>query len=225
MLQGKCSAKRLLYVVSIFKNWLSVGLQTGRANLCKPLVRTIENLKILDRCPASQVVTYHYFAGKLAVVEGDYVLAEQRLSIAYQKCSPLFTSNMKAILRLLIPLRLRMVSWIYTKKDLCRVLTVLLFCLIEQQDLHVRSEGRPLNSICGGDLCMVHLQDIRPSEELLKKYDLHQYQEIVLALQKADIGMFQQARDQHEKGFIRWSIFYLIDNLRLIMFRHVFRKL
>ena len=73
-------------------------------------MRTIENLKILERCPASQVVTYYYFAGKLAVIEGDYVLAEQKLTTAYQRCSRDFASNIKSILRLLVPLRLRLVN-------------------------------------------------------------------------------------------------------------------
>ncbi|OQV22622.1 putative PCI domain-containing protein 2-like protein [Hypsibius exemplaris] len=167
------SKKRAL--VPLVNQLFRLCFRTGRANLCKPLVRTIDNLKILDRCPASQVVTYFYFAGKLAVVEGDYVLAEQKLTLAYQRCSPKFASNMKSILRLLVPLRLRL--------------------------------------------------DIKPSAKLLTEYDLYQYQDIVRALQSADVTLFHQSKDRFEGDFIRWSIFYLIDNLRLVMFRHVFRKL
>ncbi|XP_055354482.1 PCI domain-containing protein 2 homolog isoform X2 [Paramacrobiotus metropolitanus] len=167
------SKKRAL--VPLVNQLFRLCFRTGRANLCKPLVRTIENLKVLDRCPASQVVTFYYFAGKLAVVEGDYVLAEQKLTIAYQRCSKQFPNNIKSILRLLVPLRLRL--------------------------------------------------DVRPSEEILRKYGLAQFTGIVQALQRADISLFQRARDDNERDYIRWSIFYLIDNLRLIMFRHVFRKL
>jgi hypothetical protein len=68
-------------------------------------------------------------------------------------------------------------------------------------------------------------QDIKPSANLLADYELYQYQDIVRALQTADITLFHQAKDRFESDFIRWSIFYLIDNLRLVMFRHVFRKL
>lgn len=72
---------------------------------------------------------------------------------------------------------------------------------------------------------MDKLQDIRPSSALLRQYNLYQYEDLVKALQTADIRLFQQKQNAYEKDFIRWSIFYLIDNLRLIMFRHVFRKL
>ncbi|GAV09432.1 hypothetical protein RvY_18978 [Ramazzottius varieornatus] len=167
------SKKRAL--VPLVNQLFRLCFRTGRANLCKPLVRTIENLRMLDRCPASQVVTYYYFAGKLAVVEGDYVLAEQRFTLAYLRCPAYFHTNMKAILRFLLPLRLRM--------------------------------------------------DVRPSSTLLRQYNLYQYADLVQALQRADIALFQQKQNAYEKDFIRWSIYYLIDNLRLIMFRHVFRKL
>ena len=75
-------------------------------HLCKPLIRAIESSTILEQFRISEFVTYRYFTGCKAMFDGDYKLASDRLTFAFEKCHRHSRKNKHLILIYLIPVRM-----------------------------------------------------------------------------------------------------------------------
>jgi len=65
---------------------------------------------------------------------------------------------------------------------------------------------------------------VMPSMYLLQKYDLMQFSELVQAVKDGDLQRFGKALDASEDFFIKWGIRMVLEKLKTIIYRNLFKK-
>ncbi|XP_036175913.1 LOW QUALITY PROTEIN: PCI domain-containing protein 2-like [Myotis myotis] len=63
-----------------------------------------------------------------------------------------------------------------------------------------------------------------PTIELLKKYHLMQFAEVTRAVSEGNLLLLKEALAKHETFFIRWGIFLILEKLKILIYRNLFRK-
>jgi putative ubiquitin-RnfH superfamily antitoxin RatB of RatAB toxin-antitoxin module len=63
-----------------------------------------------------------------------------------------------------------------------------------------------------------------PSKAVLEKYDLTQFNEVVEAVKQGNILKLNKAIQLHEVFFIKCGIYLLLEKLKIITFRNLFKK-
>jgi putative ubiquitin-RnfH superfamily antitoxin RatB of RatAB toxin-antitoxin module len=63
-----------------------------------------------------------------------------------------------------------------------------------------------------------------PSKSVLEKYDLTQFVEVVEAVKQGNILQLNKAIQLHEVFFIKCGIYLLLEKLKIITFRNLFKK-
>ncbi|XP_072268658.1 PCI domain-containing protein 2 isoform X2 [Pyxicephalus adspersus] len=63
-----------------------------------------------------------------------------------------------------------------------------------------------------------------PTLQLLKKYDLMQFAEVTKAVSEGNLLLLTEALSKHETFFIRCGIFLILEKLKIITFRNLFKK-
>lgn len=63
-----------------------------------------------------------------------------------------------------------------------------------------------------------------PKESLLVKYDLNQFLAAMQAVKEGHLYNLNQALEEHEKVFIKWGIFLILEKLKIITYRNLFKK-
>ncbi|KER33348.1 hypothetical protein T265_00835 [Opisthorchis viverrini] len=62
-----------LGMMGLANQLFKIYFQINKLNLCKPMIRAIENMNINDRFSLAQRVTYSYYVGRKAMFDGDFV--------------------------------------------------------------------------------------------------------------------------------------------------------
>eukprot|EP00658_Telonema_sp_P-2_P003850 TRINITY_DN1143_c0_g1_i4.p1 TRINITY_DN1143_c0_g1~~TRINITY_DN1143_c0_g1_i4.p1 ORF type:complete len:403 (-),score=74.93 TRINITY_DN1143_c0_g1_i4:415-1623(-) len=100
------------------KKWGTLGVvnqlfrlyfQNNQLHMCKPLVRSIEMMQAFvrfEQLPIAHQVTFNFFVGRLALLDGDYPKAESLLEFCLTHCHKNATQNHRRILINLIPVKL-----------------------------------------------------------------------------------------------------------------------
>ncbi|KAF6084655.1 PCI domain containing 2 [Phyllostomus discolor] len=63
-----------------------------------------------------------------------------------------------------------------------------------------------------------------PTIELLKKYHLMQFAEVTKAVSEGNLLLLNEALTKHETFFIRCGIFLILEKLKIITYRNLFKK-
>ncbi|NXJ13721.1 PCID2 protein, partial [Odontophorus gujanensis] len=63
-----------------------------------------------------------------------------------------------------------------------------------------------------------------PTVQLLKKYDLMQFAEVTKAVSEGNLLLLNEALTKHETFFIRCGIFLILEKLKIITYRNLFKK-
>ena len=63
-----------------------------------------------------------------------------------------------------------------------------------------------------------------PSEAVLEKYDLTQFIEVVQAVKQGNILQLNKAIQLHEVFFIKCGTYLLLEKLKMVTFRNLFKK-
>ncbi|NWH77718.1 PCID2 protein, partial [Piaya cayana] len=63
-----------------------------------------------------------------------------------------------------------------------------------------------------------------PTIQLLKKYDLMQFAEVTKAVSEGNLLLLNDALAKHETFFIRCGIFLILEKLKIITYRNLFKK-
>ena len=63
-----------------------------------------------------------------------------------------------------------------------------------------------------------------PKEALLKKYDLGQFCGVMSAVKEGHLCNLNMVLEEHEKIFIKWGIFLILEKLKIITYRNLFKK-
>lgn len=85
-----------------------IYFKLGTVHLCRSVIRSIETARIFDfeEFPARDKVTYMYYTGRLEVFNENFPAADQKLSYALTHCHPQCETNIRLILKYLIPVKL-----------------------------------------------------------------------------------------------------------------------
>jgi len=63
-----------------------------------------------------------------------------------------------------------------------------------------------------------------PKESLLNKYDLTQFSGVMAAVKEGHLANLNKALEQHEQVFIKWGIFLILEKLKMITYRNLFKR-
>lgn len=63
-----------------------------------------------------------------------------------------------------------------------------------------------------------------PTNQLLKKYDLMQFADVTKAVSEGNLLLLNEALAKHETFFIRCGIFLILEKLKIITYRNLFKK-
>lgn len=63
-----------------------------------------------------------------------------------------------------------------------------------------------------------------PSEQLLNRYDLPQFAQVAAAVKSGNLRQLDEALEQHEHFFIECGIFMMLEKLKIITYRTLFKK-
>ncbi|TSK17791.1 PCI domain-containing protein 2 [Bagarius yarrelli] len=63
-----------------------------------------------------------------------------------------------------------------------------------------------------------------PTNELLRKYDLLQFGDVTKAVSEGNLWLLNEALTKHETFFIRCGIFLILEKLKIITYRNLFKK-
>ncbi|KAL9224705.1 hypothetical protein vseg_000716 [Gypsophila vaccaria] len=85
-----------------------IYFKLGTVNLCRSVIRSIETARIFDfeEFPVRDKVTYMYYTGRLEVFNENFPAADQKLSYALTHCHLHHETNIRMILKYLIPVKL-----------------------------------------------------------------------------------------------------------------------
>ena len=63
-----------------------------------------------------------------------------------------------------------------------------------------------------------------PTLRLLQKYDLLQFWELVQAVRSGNVLGLNNAMQQHQRFFIQCGIYLLLERLKVVAYRNLFKK-
>ncbi|XP_055713992.1 PCI domain-containing protein 2 homolog [Phlebotomus papatasi] len=63
-----------------------------------------------------------------------------------------------------------------------------------------------------------------PKQEILKMYDVLQFYELACALREGNVRKFDDVIAKHEAFFIKFGIYLLVEKLKIIAYRNLFKK-
>ncbi|KAM6892575.1 LOW QUALITY PROTEIN: PCI domain-containing protein 2 [Xenentodon cancila] len=63
-----------------------------------------------------------------------------------------------------------------------------------------------------------------PTHQLLRKYDLMQFSDVTKAVSEGNLLLLNEALSRHETFFIRCGIFLILEKLKIITYRNLFKK-
>ena len=63
-----------------------------------------------------------------------------------------------------------------------------------------------------------------PKQSLLQKYDLKQFSGVMEAVKEGNLCNLNEALEKNEKTFIKWGIFLILEKLKIITYRNLFKK-
>merc|ERR1712154_681645 len=63
-----------------------------------------------------------------------------------------------------------------------------------------------------------------PKQSLLQKYDLQQFSGVMEAVKEGNLCDLNEALEKNEKTFIKWGIFLILEKLKIITYRNLFKK-
>lgn len=64
-----------------------------------------------------------------------------------------------------------------------------------------------------------------PTTTILKKYNLNEFEDVVEAVKKGDIGLFNKTMEKYAPFFIKASIYLILEKLKVITLRNLFKKI
>lgn len=63
-----------------------------------------------------------------------------------------------------------------------------------------------------------------PRREMLERYDVLQFHELACALKEGNIAKFDEVIQRHEKFFIEYGIYLIVEKLKIIGYRNLFKR-
>jgi len=93
-------------MLNLVNQLFKIYFKISKLQLCKPLIRAIEQMPIKDKFPVAQLVTYRFYVGRKSMFESDYKMAEQCLMFAFERCHRQAYKNKRLVLIYLLPVKM-----------------------------------------------------------------------------------------------------------------------
>ncbi|XP_044769431.1 PCI domain-containing protein 2 isoform X2 [Neomonachus schauinslandi] len=204
----------LFLVNQLFKIYFKIN----KLHLCKPLIRAIDSSNLKEDYSTAQRVTFRYYVGRKAMFDSDFKQAEEYLSFAFEHCHRSSQKNKRMILIYLLPVKMLLGHMptieLLRKYHLMQFAEVtkavryrVLFHLgLSDAELIIKSLTRVVRGLVLGlgfpDCACTFLPT--PSE--------------------GNLLLLNEALTKHETFFIRCGIFLILEKLKIITYRNLFKK-
>ncbi|XP_021095071.1 PCI domain-containing protein 2 isoform X3 [Heterocephalus glaber] len=172
-----------------------IYFKINKLHLCKPLIRAIDSSNLKDDYSTAQRVTYKYYVGRKAMFDSDFKQALPPLQPEEQEDDPHLPA---------------------AREDAPGERLVLLCSSVTTRKARVL--GLRLDSVQNGE------RGHMPTVELLRKYHLMQFAEVTRAVSEGNLLLLHEALARHETFFIRCGIFLILEKLKIITYRNLFKK-
>lgn len=93
-------------VMSPVNHIMNIYFRTHKFHLCQEMIRTIDAVAKDVPSTIQQQVIFRFFVGRLAVLEGDFVVANHNLLFAFKQSHPSSWKNKRIILTYLLPVKM-----------------------------------------------------------------------------------------------------------------------
>lgn len=100
----------------VINNLFKIYFKLNKLTLCKNLIKAVDGSgfpkalygeELMGRSfPMEQLVTYHYFVGRLSLLNSQFGIAQDHLLFSFERCPAASYQNKRLILRYLVPVRL-----------------------------------------------------------------------------------------------------------------------
>lgn len=100
----------------VINNLFKIYFKLNKLTLCKNLIKAVDGPgfpkalygeELMGRSfPMAQLVTYHYFVGRLSLLNSQFGIAQDHLLFSFERCPAASYQNKRLILRYLVPVRL-----------------------------------------------------------------------------------------------------------------------
>ncbi|OEL28024.1 Enhanced ethylene response protein 5 [Dichanthelium oligosanthes] len=199
-----------LYVTcQLFK----IYFRLGTVNLCRSVIRSIETARNFDfeDFPVKDKVTYMYYTGRLEVFNENFLVADQKLTYALMHCNPQSESNLRRILKFLIPVKLSI--GVLPKRTLLETYNLLEF------DKHV------CVVLSGAIVTHLGRYTMLLIEICARGNMTFQYADVVTSLKRGDLRLLRQALDRHEDQFLKSGVYLVLEKLELQVYQRLVKKI
>lgn len=91
-------------------------------------------------------------------------------------------------------------------------------------------ENCPKNYTKNKRLILIYLVPVKmllgfmPQKDVLQRYDVLQFHELAEALKEGNVRKFDKVIEKHESFFIKCGIYLLVEKLKFIVYRNLFKK-
>jgi len=93
-------------MLNLVNQLFKIYFKVNNLQLCKPLIRAIEQSTLKEHFALAQLVTFKFHIGKKYMFDSEFRLAEENLSYAFQRCHKNSRRNKQLILIYLIPVKM-----------------------------------------------------------------------------------------------------------------------
>jgi hypothetical protein len=117
--RAKIEVSKKWGALHVINNLFKMYFQLNNLRLCQNLIKAVERPGFVGNpdalqgesvagrtFPVAQLVTYHYFVGRLSLLNSQFTQAERQLTFAFERCLASALTNKRLILRYLVPVRL-----------------------------------------------------------------------------------------------------------------------
>ena len=136
-----------------------------------------------------------YYVGRKYMFDNNLKEAEEYLRYSFEHCHRDSLDNKKLILIYLIP----------------------------GNTLHLARRKYPYEIKLMLLIAVKMLLGQMPKQSLLKKYDLQQFTGVMEAVKEGNLYNLNKALEDNERTFIKWGIFLILEKLKIITYRNLFK--
>lgn len=189
-------------MLNLVNQLFKVYFRINKLHLCKPLIRAIDSSAFKDRFSKAQRVTYKFFVGKKAMFDSNYKSGKYFF----------FSSS---VYKLKVEIFINLRFYLHSTAD---------------EDLSYAFNNCHPQSSHNKRLILTYLVPVKmllgymPKQSLLAKYNLMEFWELVEAVKKGDLRTLDGVMEKHETFFISAGIYLIVEKLKLIAYRNLFKK-
>lgn len=191
-------------MLALINQLLKVYFRINKLHLCRPLIRAIESSPYKDHFALAQQITYKFFVGRKAMFDSDYKIGKYTFLFCFlQTIAIVILNNIREIFYEIV-LADEYLTYafehchIQCSKNKRLILTYLI----------------PVKMLLG----------YMPKQRLLKKYNLMEFWELMESVRKGDLRSLEGVMAKHETFFIDAGIYLIVEKLKLIAYRNLFKK-